>query len=276
MEDTEAERSTFDEVRTEEDLGGGMMKSEKEKEVNQEEDMELLDKEADPEGEKMRKQQWRKLSRVERVGIRRLHHMTSHGTRNQMARMLRYSNAAPHVIKGVKFFRCPSCDRVEPEGRPQVVRGPDPYVFNEEIGLDIFTVKDVFDKPYQILHILCLGTCFHVGRISGSKSGSSQFPQMLGDTAEELDWMGWSPSVYPSGSGNPQPGCIHARVGTSRMSFQVGCFRGTLPTWQGREARRSVERNAQKGHQRGEYQWRARDTDGIGRMSRDEKTVKGR
>ena len=37
MEDTEAERSTFDEVRTEEDLGGGMMKSEKEKEVNQEE-----------------------------------------------------------------------------------------------------------------------------------------------------------------------------------------------------------------------------------------------
>ena len=66
------------------------MRSEKEKEVNQEEDMELLDKEADPEGEKMRKQQWRKLNRVERVGIRRLHHMTSHGTRNQMARMLRY------------------------------------------------------------------------------------------------------------------------------------------------------------------------------------------
>ena len=152
--------------------------------------MELLDKEADPEGEKMRKQQWRKLNRVERVGIRRLHHMTSHGTRNQMARMLRYSNAAPHVIKGVKFFRCPSCDRVEPEGRPQVVRGPDPYVFNEEIGLDIFTVKDVFDKPYQILHILCLGTCFHVGESLGQSQGVPSSRKCLEILLRS--WIGWA------------------------------------------------------------------------------------
>lgn len=156
VEEREEPTPTFDAIKTEEDVAGGLLKSEKEKEVNQEEDMELLDKEADPEGEKLRKAEWRKLSRVERIGVRRLHHMTSHGTRNQMARMLRYANAAPHVVKGVKYFRCPACDRVEPERRPQVVRGPDPYAFNEEIGLDIFTVKDVFDKPYQILHILCL------------------------------------------------------------------------------------------------------------------------
>ena len=106
LEEREEPTPTFDAIKTEEDVAGGLVRSEKEKEVNQEEDMELLDKEADPEGEKLRKAEWRKLSRVERIGVRRLHHMTSHGTRNQMARMLRYANAAPHVVKGVKYFRC--------------------------------------------------------------------------------------------------------------------------------------------------------------------------
>ena len=138
--------------------------------------MELLDKEADPEGEKMRKQQWRKLSRVERVGIRRLHHMTSHGTRNQMARMLRYSNAAPHVIKGVKFFRCPSCDRVEPEGRPQVVRGPDPLCLQRGDWLGHLhgegRLRQALPDPSHPL----LGNLLPCGRISWSKSRSSQVP----------------------------------------------------------------------------------------------------
>ena len=134
-----------------------------------------------------RDQDWGWLSR--RIA-ERLHHMTSHGTRNQMARMLRYSNAAPHVVKGVKYFRCPSCDRVEPEARPQVVRGPDPYVFNEEIGLDIFTVKDVFDKPYQILHILCLGTCFHVGESLGQSQGVPSSRKRLEILLRS--WIGWA------------------------------------------------------------------------------------
>ena len=190
VEEREEPTPTFDAIKTEEDVAGGLQKSEKEKEVNQEEDMELLDKDADPEGEKLRKAEWRKLSRVERVGVRRLHHMTSHGTRNQMARMLRYANAAPHVVKGVKYFRCPACDRVEPEKRPQVVRGPDPYAFNEEIGLDIFTVKDVFDKPYQILHILCLGTCFHVGESLGQSQGVPSSRRCLEILLRS--WIGWA------------------------------------------------------------------------------------
>ena len=158
--------------------------------VEKEEDLELLDKEADPEAEKMRKREWRRLSKAERTGIRRLHHMTSHSTRSQMTRMLRYANADHRVIRGVKHFRCPACDRIEPEKRPQVVRNPDPYRFNDSIGLDVITIKDSADQSYQILHVLCLGTCYHVGEVLGASSGVPSSKKCLEVVLRS--WISWA------------------------------------------------------------------------------------
>ena len=61
---------------------------------------------------------------------------------------------------------------------------------DEEIGLDIFTVKDVFDKPYQILHILCLGTCFHVGESLGQSQGVPSSRRCLEILLRS--WIGWA------------------------------------------------------------------------------------
>lgn len=56
--------------------------------LRNEEQLNLLDKNADPEGEKLSKQEWRKFTQAERVGICRLRHRCSHATRPQMTRML--------------------------------------------------------------------------------------------------------------------------------------------------------------------------------------------
>ena len=116
LEDAENQddSATLDGIHGPDDLGKLSAAQEVERNVTHEEDLELLDKDADPEGEKLRKQEWRKLSKAERVGIRRLHHMTSHATKSQMTRMLRYSNADKAVIRAVRHFRCPSCDRIAP------------------------------------------------------------------------------------------------------------------------------------------------------------------
>ena len=185
------DKQTLDDVVTTEDLClNPSSKAELEKTVTKEEDLELLDKEADPTSEKMRKREWRKLSRAARVGIRRLHHMTSHATRSQMTRMLKYANADHNVLRGVRHFRCPACDRIEPEKRPQVVKPPDPYVFNESIGMDIVTVKDGLDQSFHLLHVMCLGTCFHVGEIIGPAQGVPSSSRCL--QALLRMWISWA------------------------------------------------------------------------------------
>eukprot|EP00435_Cladocopium_sp_Y103_P048460 s7_g14.t1 len=173
IEDAEeaADGTTLDAIHSPADLGNTNKESIEET-VEHEEMLEQLEMEADPAHEKTRREEWKKLTKAERVGIRRLHHMTSHATKPQMMRMLKYANAARHVVRAVKHFRCPSCDRIEPEKRPQVVKPPDPYVFNETTGLDIFTIQDAFGDSFQILHILCVGTTnFHTAEVIGPSQG---------------------------------------------------------------------------------------------------------
>ena len=193
LEDREEEdnRGTLDSVKGPEDLGDITLgKEELPRVVEKEEDLELLDKESDPKAETLRKQEWRRLTKAERIGIRRLHHMASHATKHQMMRMLKYANAEHHVIKAVRHFRCPACDRIGPEQRPQVVKPPDDYVFNRSIGMDIITVKDALDVSYNILHIMYLGTCFHVAEVLGPSQGVPSSKKCL----EVLlrSWIGWA------------------------------------------------------------------------------------
>lgn len=70
-EEKDNKDATFDGVHTEADLGAYIPgRDEVEKMVNHEEDMELVDQEAEPMAEQFRKKEWRQLSQAERVGIR--------------------------------------------------------------------------------------------------------------------------------------------------------------------------------------------------------------
>ncbi|CAK9057753.1 unnamed protein product, partial [Durusdinium trenchii] len=120
----------------------------------------------------------------------------------------------------------------------QVVKVPDPYTFNESVGLDIVTVKHNMGDPYQILHVMRLGSLW-----------------------EDVDGMGWPTSVR-----DQQPWHLHERVGEERMQVQAGRIGGATSTGQGRTRRWCSERNAPKGDQRYEHDRRVGDADGFGGM----------
>ena len=150
-----------------------------EKEVELHEGMDAIERETDPEAEKLRRREWLKISKEERIGIRRLHHMTSHASKPQLQRMLRYAGAAPKVVGAVKYFRCGICERESEEKKPFPVKPPSPYTFNSTVGLDIFEVKDAAEVRYQVLHAVCHGTTYQCGEVLGVAKGVPASSQCL-------------------------------------------------------------------------------------------------
>lgn len=59
-----------------------------------------------------------------------------------MQRMLRYAGPKPHIIKGVKHFRCAVCEKLMTERRVPITKVPGDYVFGDHVGTDIFEVRD--------------------------------------------------------------------------------------------------------------------------------------
>ena len=168
----EESRQPLDAVVNPEDLGTSRpTEAEAERSFQAEESLEEIRRIEEPDFEKHRRNEWLRLPKQERIGIRRLHAMTSHATRPQLQRMLRYSNAPSSVVTAVKYFRCAACERLEKEKRPAQVKTPSPYTFGEEVGLDIFEIKDAAGDRYQILHCVCSGTTFQVGVVLGRAAG---------------------------------------------------------------------------------------------------------
>ena len=186
------ETEPFDEVYDKNDLGPGLPQGQEaqEQEYQRLEGYEETLREAEPNEEKVRKSEWMKLSREERVSVRRLHHMTSHASRPQMQRMLKYAGALPHIVKGVKFFRCSACEKVMKEKKVPVVRSPNSYTFGEDIGVDVMEVKDAAGDRWHILHVVCLGTTYHTADCIGKAQGVPASSRCLMSLNQQ--WLSWA------------------------------------------------------------------------------------
>ena len=190
-EDLEEEPHPLDEVYDEKDLESARpTPPQVEMDLVREEMLEAIPRMDDPHNERVRRENWLKIDKKERVGIRRLHVMTSHATKPQMQRMLRYSNAPPAVVKAVKYFKCAACERLAMERHPAVNKVASPYVFGEEVGLDVFEVKDASGDRYHVLHAVCSGTTFQTGEILGLAAGVPSSKHCL--EAFLRFWMSWA------------------------------------------------------------------------------------
>ena len=177
------------------------------------EDQERLE---EPEAEKIRRRMWTKLSRKERIGIRRLHVMTSHATRPQMQRMLRYSNAPANVVSAVKYFKCSACERLSEGHHPAVVKAPNPYTFAEDVGLDVFEVKDAEGNRYQVPTWCMSWHDIPSGRSAWHFSWSSEQPPMLGPFHSILDELGRNTEIHHCGPRHSQPRSFLLRASEAR------------------------------------------------------------
>lgn len=183
-----------------------------EKDLQLQEDMEAIRREGDPEDEKVRRQEWLRLKREERIGIRRLHVMTSHATRPQLQRMLRHANAPTEVVRGVKFFRCSACESKMEETRPPVTKVPSPYSFNHIVGLDVFELKDSAETRFHVLHCVCHGSTFQVAEVLGEAKGVP--PSHLCLQAFLRMWVNWAgvPDRITVDRGTHNRGIFHSEL----------------------------------------------------------------
>lgn len=93
--------------------------------------------------------------------------MTSHATKPQMQRMLRYSNALARIIAAVKYFKRSSCERMADEKKRAVAKAPGPYTFGEEVGIDVLEIKGARCQVPGCSS----GTAFQSGEVLGPYMG---------------------------------------------------------------------------------------------------------
>ena len=237
--------------------------AELEKDLQLQEDMEDIRREGDPENEKVRRQQWLRLKREERIGIRRLHVMTSHATKPQLQRMLRHANAPAEVVKGVKYFRCSACESKMEEARPPITKVPNPYTFNHIVGLDAFELKDCSEARYHVLHCVCHGSTFQVAEVLGEAKGVP--PSHLCLQAFLRMWVNWAgvPDRITVDRGTHNKGIFPVRDGEAWCTVCAHSGRSAAPAGAYRTSRRNFEENGIAGDHSISGRRSTGDTDGC-------------
>lgn len=164
------------------------------------------------EKERQRKQKWLKISREQRVAIRRIHQMMGHCSNQALVRMLRLSLAEKEVIEAAQHFRCQSRDEVKSDERPRTVRPANPchqMKFNDELAADVLEVVDVKGARHSILSLVDMATHYHVAiRVAAGGTPPSKV------CAEEINasWLSWAgaPRVFKCDQGVHNRGRVAA------------------------------------------------------------------
>ena len=108
-----------------------------------------------------RKRKWLKAPKEIRIALRRLHHMTGHGSSASMIQMLRTAGATPNTLEACRHFACETCRKRQPVQKAPVTKMPGKLVFNYEVSGDCFEVHDSVGNRHTIMSIICLGTLYH-------------------------------------------------------------------------------------------------------------------
>ena len=131
-------------------------------ELQRQEQMEEMDSPTQlMEVEVERKRKWLQVPKDIRIALRRLHHMTGHGSSASMLQLLRTAGASPKALEASRHFACETCRKRQPTQRPPTVKEPSKLIFNHEVSVDCFEIHDSAGNRHTVLSMLCLGTLFH-------------------------------------------------------------------------------------------------------------------
>ena len=87
------------------------------------------------------------------MAIRRLHRNLKHLPTPALVAMLKAAKAPQDYIDAAKAFRCGSCAQLKTPPQTHKVSPPKPYVFNFEIGIDVFEIVDAVGTYLSLIHI---------------------------------------------------------------------------------------------------------------------------
>ena len=156
------------------------------------EDLELDEAEVPnlPIQEAERRAGWKKLPQRIRVAIRRLHRQFGHAPRKVLMNLLRAAKVDPQYLEGLRYHRCIECEETKPRRNAHTTSLPGAYVFNHTLGVDIFEILDASGTKYQVLNLVCLGTCFQLAEIVREGPGTPTSSKCL--EAIQRRWITWA------------------------------------------------------------------------------------
>ena len=156
------------------------------------EDLELGEAEVPnlPIQEAERRAGWKKLPQRIRVAIRRLHRQFGHAPRKVLMNLLRAAKVDPQYLEGLRYHRCIECEETKPRRNAHTTSLPGAYVFNHTLGVDIFEILDASGTKYQVLNLVCLGTCFQLAEIVREGPGTPTSSKCL--EAIQRRWITWA------------------------------------------------------------------------------------
>ena len=143
-----------------------------------------------PEDEQDRRTKWRALPQRVRIAVRRLHRAFGHVPKNVMINLLRAAKVKKEFIEATRLHRCTTCEQVSQKKPTHKVAMPHDYVFNHTVGIDLLELTDTIGQKYQVLNMICLGTCFQMAEVV--KVGPGQASSKTCLDALMRRWISWA------------------------------------------------------------------------------------
>ena len=175
----------FDTVENEQDRA---MMDVSEDAMKQETELDEVDIQNLPIKEAERRAGLRKLVQKVRIAIR-LHRQFGHVPQEVLLNLLRSARVSKEY-NAVKYFRCIECKETAPRRTGHKTSLPYRYGFINALGIDVLEILDTDGAKYQVLNMICLGTCFQLAEIVRSGSGQPTSARCL--EAIKKRWISWA------------------------------------------------------------------------------------
>ena len=97
--------------------------------------------------------------------MRRLHRAFGHVPKSVMVNLVRAAKVSKEFVDAVKLHRCETCEKTSTKKPTHKVTLPSDYTFNHTLGIDVLELTDVTGQKYQVLNMVCIGTCFQQAEV---------------------------------------------------------------------------------------------------------------
>ena len=135
---------------------------------------------------------WRSLPQKVRIAIRRLHRQFGHVPQKVLLKLLRSARVSKQYTDAVKYFRCVECEESARRRTGHKTSLPNRYEFNCALGIDVLEILDADGAKYQVLNMICLGTCFQLAEVVRAGPGQPTSAGCLeAINQEKMDLLGW-------------------------------------------------------------------------------------
>ena len=187
IEEESVPLEAFDTVEGEQDRA---MMDVTEDTIQQETELDEVDIPNLPIKEAERRAGWRSLPQKVRIAIRMLHRQFGHVPQKVLLNLLRSARVSKQYIDAVKYFRCVECEENAPRRTGHKTSLPNRYEFNYALGIDVLEILDADGAKYQVLNMICLGTCFQLAEVVRAGPGQPTSARCL--EAIKKRWISWA------------------------------------------------------------------------------------